>query len=203
VIRNSAYFLKMRLKGNSDEKVMRHLRIIENKVDSTNLIVSDLLDFARKKAPELQQTDLNVIVKGALGNLSIPENIELKTKLGEIPRMLLDPEQIQRVFLNVVQNAVEAMPEGGNLMIETSKTDDSVEISFKDSGVGILQENMPKLFTPLFSTKAKGLGLGLTVCKQIVESNCGSIMAKSKVGQGTTFTVKFPIQTGDALKGVF
>jgi PAS domain S-box-containing protein len=203
VIRNSAYFLKMRLKGNSDEKVMRHLRIIENKVDSTNLIVSDLLDFARKKAPELQQTDLNVIVKGALGNLYIPENIELNTKLGEIPRMLLDPEQIQRVFLNVVQNAVEAMPEGGNLMIETSKTDDSVEISFKDSGVGILQENMPKLFTPLFSTKTKGLGLGLTVCKQIVESNGGSIMAKSKVGQGTTFTVKFPIQTGDALKSAF
>jgi PAS domain S-box-containing protein len=203
VIRNSTYFLKMRLKDNSDKKVMRHLRIIENKVDSTNLIVSDLLDFARKKAPELQQTDLNGIVKGALGNLCIPENIELNTKLGEIPRMLLDPEQIQRVFLNVVQNAVQAMPEGGNLMIKTSRTDDSVEVSFKDSGIGIPQENMPKLFTPLFSTKARGLGLGLTVCKQIVESNGGSIMAKSKAGQGTTFTVKFPIQTRDALKGAF
>jgi signal transduction histidine kinase len=203
VIRNSAYFLKMRLKDNSDEKVKRHLEIIENKVDSTNLIVSDLLDFARKKVPELQQTDLNVIVRGALGNLYIPENIELNTKLGEIPRMLLDPEQIQRVFLNIVQNAVEAMPEGGNLMIKTSRTDDSVEISIIDSGIGILPENMPKLFTPLFSTKTKGLGLGLTVCKQIVESNGGKIIAKSKVGQGTTFTVKFPIQTRDALKGDF
>jgi signal transduction histidine kinase len=78
-----------------------------------------------------------------------------------------------------------------------------VEISFKDSGIGILQENMQKLFTPLFSTKTRGLGLGLTVCKQIVESNSGYIMAESKVGQGTTFTVKFPIQTRDALKGAF
>jgi signal transduction histidine kinase len=193
----------MKLKDNSDKKVMRHLRIIENKVDSTNIIVSDLLDFARKKAPELQQTDLNDIVKGALGNIYTPANIELNTKLGEIPRMLLDPEQIQRVFLNVVQNAVEAMPEGGNLMIKTSRTDESVEISFKDSGIGILKENMPKLFTPLFSTKTRGLGLGLTVCKQIVESNGGNISAESKVGQGTTFTVKFPIQTHDALKNAF
>jgi signal transduction histidine kinase len=88
-------------------------------------------------------------------------------------------------------------------MITTSRTDYSAEISIEDHGIGIPEEYMPKLFTPLFTTKIKGLGLGLTVCKQIVESNGGNIMAESKVGQGTTFTVKFPIQTRDALKGAF
>ena len=142
-------------------------------------------------------------MKGALLSLSIPENINLTTKLGEIPQMMLDPEQIQRVFLNLIQNAIEAMPEGGKLMITTSRTDYSAEISIEDYGIGIPEEYMPKLFTPLFTTKIKGLGLGLAVCKQIVESNGGKIMAKSKAGQGTTFTVKLPIQARDALEGAY
>jgi len=193
VIRNSTYFLNMKLKDNTDEKVMKHLKILENEVNSANLIISDLLDFARKKLPVLEPVNLNNILISALSSILIPENIRVTTELGEIPQMLLDPEQVRRVFLNIALNAVQAMPEGGKLTTQTSKHDDSVEITFTDTGVGIQKENMEKLFTPLFSTKAKGVGLGLSICKQIVEGHGGNITVKSTAGEGSTFTVRLPI----------
>ena len=194
VINNSSYFLNRKLKDIADEKVMKHLKIIERKINSANLIVSDLLGFARKKSPTLKETDLNDVVTSALSSIPISENIKVTTKLGEVPPMLLDQEQIRRVFINIILNAVQVMPEGGKLTIQTSKHDNSVKITFKDTGTGIPEENLPKLFTPLFSTKAKGVGLGLTICKQIVEGHGGNITVKSKVDKGSTFTVRLPIR---------
>jgi len=197
VIKNSVYFLGLRLKD-TDGKVTKHLRIIEKEVNSANLIVGDLLDFARRKPPVLQETDLNEILRTAASDSFIPGNIKLAMKPGEMPRMFLDQEQLRRVFLNIILNAVQAMPDGGKLTIQTSKHDDSVRIEFTDTGVGIPEENLPKLFTPLFSTKAKGIGLGLTVCKQIIEAHDGNITVKSKVGEGSTFTIELPIRTDEA-----
>jgi two-component system CheB/CheR fusion protein len=195
VIKNSAYFLNMKLKDSADEKVVKHLKILEKEVNSANLIISDLLGFASKKTPTLDQTDLNETVKNALSYIAVPENIKVEIKLGEIPKMLLDKEQVQRVCQNLILNAVQAMPEGGKLTIQTTKQDDSAKLIVRDTGVGIPKENMPKLFTPLFSTKAKGIGLGLAICKQIVESHDGNITVESRVGEGSTFTVKLPIRT--------
>ena len=87
------------------------------------------------------------------------------------------------------------MPKGGRLTIQTSKHDKSAKITFKDTGAGIPKENLPKMVTPLFSTKAKGVGLGLTICRQIVEGHGGKITVESKVGKGSIFTVKLPIRT--------
>jgi signal transduction histidine kinase len=84
------------------------------------------------------------------------------------------------------------MPDGGKLTVKTSETKDRVEIEFRDTGIGIADENMTKLFTPLFTTKAKGIGMGLAICKKIVEEHDGTIDFESKVGQGTTFTIKLP-----------
>jgi signal transduction histidine kinase len=92
----------------------------------------------------------------------------------------------------MILNAIQAMPEGGNLSIQTVKNETSVKIVIKDTGVGIPEENLPKLFTPLFSTTVKGVGLGLTICQQIVEDHGGEITVKSKIGKGSTFTVKLP-----------
>jgi len=194
VINNSSYFLSRKLKDVADEKVTKHLKIIERKINSANLIISDLLDFARKKPPTLKQTDLNIILTSVLSDSSIPENIKVTTKLGEIAPMLLDQEQIRRVFQNMILNASQAMSESGKLIIQTSKHDNSVEISFKDTGVGIPEENLTKIFTPLFSTKANGVGLGLAICRQIVEGHGGNITVKSKIGKGSTFTVKLPVE---------
>jgi len=194
VIKNSAYFLNMKLKDAADEKVVKHLKILEKEVNSANLIISDLLDFARKKPPTLDQTDLNETVKNTLASITVPENIKVEIKLGEIPEMLLDKEQVQRVCQNIILNAVQAMPEGGKLAIQTTKQDDSAKLMVRDTGVGIPKENMPKLFTPLHSTKAKGIGLGLVICKQIVEGHDGNITVESRVGEGSTFTVRLPIR---------
>ena len=194
VIKNSAYFLNMKLKDAADEKVVKHLKILEKEVNSANFIISDLLDFARKKPPTLDQADLSETVKNTLSYITVPENIKVEIKLGEIPKMLLDKEQVQRVCQNLILNAVQAMPEGGKLTIQTTKQDDSAKLIVRDTGVGIPKENMPKLFTPLFSTKAKGIGLGLVICKQIVEGHDGNITVESEVGEGSTFTVKLPIR---------
>jgi PAS domain S-box-containing protein len=195
VIKNSAYFLNMKLKDATDEKVVKHLKILEKEVNSANLIISDLLDFARKKTPTLDQTDLNETVRNALVCITVPENIKAEIKLGKIPKMLLDKEQIQRVCQNLILNAVQAMPNGGKLTIQTTKQDDTAKLIVRDTGVGIPKESMPKLFLPLFSTKAKGIGLGLTICRQVVEDHDGSITIESEVGRGSTFTVKLPIRT--------
>jgi two-component system sensor histidine kinase AtoS len=104
----------------------------------------------------------------------------------------VDKRQLERVFLNLVKNAVQAMPNGGKLMVTTKETKDFVEIALADTGVGIPEESMSKLFTPLFTTKAKGIGMGLAICKKIVEEHEGTIDFKSKVGEGTTFTIKLP-----------
>lgn len=194
VIKNSAYFLNMKLKDAADEKVVKHLKILEKEVNSANFIISDLLDFARKKPPTFDQANLNETVKNTLAYITVPENIKVEIKLGEIPKMLLDKEQVQRVCQNLILNAVQAMPEGGKLTIQTTKQDDSAKLIVRDTGVGIPKENMPKLFTPLFSTKAKGIGLGLVICKQIVEGHDGNITVESEVGEGSTFTVKLPIR---------
>ena len=194
VIKNSAYFLNMMLKDVADEKVVKHLKILEKEVNSANLIISDLLDFARKKPLTLVKTDLNETVKNTLSKITVPENIKVEIKLGEISKMLLDEERVQRVCHNLILNAVQAMPEGGKLAIQTTKQDDSAKLIVQDTGVGIPKEIVPRLFTPLFSTKAKGIGLGLVICKQIVEGHDGNITVESRVGEGSTFTVRLPIR---------
>ncbi len=194
VINNSSYFLNMKLKNIADEKVLKHLKIITKKVDSANIIISDLLDFASKREPTLKETNINFIIKNAISSVIIPEKIEVITKLEEIPLMLLDGEQIQRVFQNMILNAVQAMPEGGKLTIKTVKHENSVKIVIKDTGIGIPEENISKLFNPLFSTKVKGVGLGLTICMQIVEDHGGNITVQSEVSKGSVFTVKIPLR---------
>lgn len=194
VIKNSVYFLNMVLKDVADEKIVKHLKILDKQVNSANTIISDLLDLTKKKVPTLQLTDLNKTVTNALSNLTVPENIVLDIKLGKIPETLLDEGQIQKVIQNLIMNSIQAMAEGGNLAIQTTKHEDTLKITVKDTGVGIPKNDIAKLFTPLFTTKAKGIGLGLVVCKQLVEGHNGTITVESKVGEGSTFIVKLPIQ---------
>jgi PAS domain S-box-containing protein len=193
VINNSSYYLNSKLKNVADEKVLKHLKIISKKVNSANIIISDLLDFTKTIKPILKETKINGVIKNALSSVNIPENIEVITELDEIPLMLLDSEQIQRVFKNIIINAVQAMLEGGKLTIQTVKDGDSVNIAFKDTGIGIPKENLGKIFEPLFSTKTTGIGLGLPICKQILGNHDGNITVQSEVSKGSTFIVKLPL----------
>jgi PAS domain S-box-containing protein len=194
VIKNSVYYLNMILKDDANEKIHKHLKIMDKKVNSANNIINDLLDITRAKVPTLQLTDFNKTVRNALSNLQVPENIVLDIKLAKIPKTLLDREQIQRVIQNLIMNSIQAMTEGGKLTIQTTKNDYNVKLSIKDTGVGIPKKDTAKLFTPLFTTKAKGIGLGLVICKQLVDAHNGTITVKSKVGVGSEFIVELPIK---------
>jgi signal transduction histidine kinase len=105
---------------------------------------------------------------------------------------MVDKNQMKRIFLNLITNAIQAMENGGTLTSLTNKTNGFLQVSFKDTGVGISKENMEKISTPFFTTRAKGMGMGLAICKKFVESHGGSIQVESEAGRGTTFTVKLP-----------
>jgi len=125
---------------------------------------------------------------------------QLVTDFKEIPRVDADPHHLRRVFLNIIKNAIQAMPKGGTLTISAKKLNEHVELEFSDTGIGIPEENMKKLFTPLFTTKSKGIGLGLSICKDLVEAHNGQIEVKSEVGKGTTFTIKLPIHQKEKME---
>jgi signal transduction histidine kinase len=109
----------------------------------------------------------------------------------ELPVINADPMQIKQVFNNIISNAIQAMTKGGSLEITCEVSGDKILISFKDNGEGISEENMGKMFQPLYTTKAKGIGLGMTICKNLIEANGGNIDIKSKLGVGTTVVLTF------------
>ncbi len=111
-----------------------------------------------------------------------------------LPVVSADPGQIQQVFQNIISNALQAMPEGGRLEITTGTKDGFAEIVFKDTGEGIPEENLLKIFEPLFTTKSRGIGLGLAIVKSIIDGHKGEIEVKSEAGKDTTFTVKLAIK---------
>ena len=172
----------------------KHLNILQREILRVNEIISDLLDFTRIKQPFFKEVDINIFIKDILENFKFPENIILKKHLdAELPRIQIDSNQIQQAFQNIILNAIQAMPEGGKLEIKTLTSENTVEIVFKDTGVGIPRENLQKIFEPLFTTKATGIGLGLSIVKDIVESHKGMIYVESEVDVDTSFTVKLPI----------
>jgi signal transduction histidine kinase len=169
------------------------LTIIEEEVKHADKIITDLLDFSRVRKPEFKEVDLTSLVKASLDNVKIPDNIEVKIEVDQIPPIEADLEDLRRVFINIIQNAVQAMPKGGRLTISAKTMGEYIELKFSDTGIGIPKENLEKLFTPLFTTKAKGVGLGLCICKRIIDAHHGTIEVESDVGKGTTFTIKLPI----------
>jgi signal transduction histidine kinase len=207
VMNNAIYFLKT-IMPDADETVLEYLDMIKNEIDNSQRIITDLLDFSRTKSPQAKAVPAGELVYDSLDRCVVPENVELKTELPDmLPLIKVDPLQMGQVFQNLITNAVQAMADGGTLRIaaqlaqgtdeKNMKTDtDFVEISVNDTGEGISPEGMKRLFQPLFTTKAKGIGLGLTVCKNIVEANGGRIEVESCLGQGTTVTVSMPVFDG-------
>ena len=192
---NLLYLAKMRLKSSPNKELEEILETIKRQVDYMNKIVSDLQDYSRPLKPTLAETSLHQIVREALSTIAIPENIKVSVKIRrDYPKIVTDPLFIKRILTNLVTNAIQAMPDGGKLTIRASKTQEDILISVQDTGVGIPKEHQDKIFRPLFTTKAKGQGLGLPVCKRLAEALGGSITFRSEVGEGSTFTVKIPLK---------
>jgi len=130
----------------------------------------------------------------------VPENVEISVSLDEgLHGVRADSNLLKRVFTNLLTNGIQAMPDGGTLSVTGSVSGGMVSLVVSDTGVGVSEENMGKLFQPLFTTKAKGTGLGLAVCKKIVEAHGGEISFESEEGAGTSFVIKFPVHPDEDL----
>jgi signal transduction histidine kinase len=149
------------------------------------------LDYSKELRLEFTESTIDSIVKEAIAQVKVPTNIKI-SNLNKALNVKVDKEKITRVFVNIIKNAIDAMPKGGTLKITSKASDANVEISFRDTGEGINKEFMEKLWSPFCTTKAKGMGLGLPICKRIVEAHGGKISVKSQFGKGTTFTITFP-----------
>ncbi len=193
-IKNAAYFLKMALE-NPELEIKETIEILEKEVHNSETFINSLLGFARPKPPLFRKIEINDIIHDMLSNIEIPSSIRVVKEFNEnLPTILGDPDQIIPVFRNIILNAIQAMDKGGNLIIKTTTpSSERVSISITDSGIGIDKENMNKLFEPLFTTKAKGIGLGLAISKLLVENHGGNIKAQSEVDKGSTFTIELPI----------
>jgi signal transduction histidine kinase len=201
-IENATYYLKNELQHLPPstpipQKTMDMLQTINNSVEYADEIVTDLKDFSTTRKPLLEKANINTMIKETLSQVKAPKNVKLITQLEPLPEINVDKSMIKRVFLNLATNGIEAMKNGGTLKTSTKKTKGNVEVNFKDTGTGISKENMKKIFAPFFTTKAKGMGMGLAICKKFVESHGGNIEVESEMGEGTTFTVKLPYPTKD------
>jgi signal transduction histidine kinase len=192
VMSTSLYFLE-RTVPTTDDKVKKHLAMLLHQISASNRIITNLLDFARTKEPLCEETDLNELIQEAIRRSIIPRTVQLNLSLSDRPAVaMVDSTQINQVVMNLIANAVQAMSRGGQLTVDVGRSDELIDITVADTGCGISEENRSKIFQPLFSTKPKGVGLGLAVSKKIVETNRGQIAFDSEPGVGTRFRVCFP-----------
>jgi len=178
-------------------KVMENLLIIKEELERLNRIVMDFLFTVRPMNAELEYGDLNRLIRELL-DLLRPElqqgGIETEIDLAEpAPEIRMDERYMKQAVLNIVKNAISAMPEGGMLRIQTTVRGNHLRLRISDTGVGIPDENLEKIFEPYFTTKEFGSGLGLTIVYKIVKEHLGDIAVDSRVGEGTSFTLSFPI----------
>lgn len=187
-----------------DESQIRDLEYVDDELHEQmhymNKIVSDLQDYAKTINLVPGEVDIRHVIEDVLSSVKVPSNIDVSVVFDEgFPELYVDVILMRRLYTNLVNNAVQAMPDGGQLTVKGRSTDEYAFIDIVDTGVGISEENLGKIFRPLFTTKAKGTGLGLSVCERIVESHGGDILVESEVGVGSTFTVRLPL--GGALGG--
>ena len=187
-----------------DDRTYSDLQTIVRETNRCKTIVGSLLDFARQHKVEAQVIDINSFIQTVIGiekKHKRYENISIETDLAkDLPSIQADPAQLQAVVTNLMENAAEAMPEGGLIKIKTSPGPvGRITISLEDSGEGIPEENLPKLFTPFFTTKpvGRGTGLGLAIVYGIVKMHRGQIDIQSEVGKGTVVRVTLPQQLAD------
>lgn len=193
-IKGAAYYLKTKPALRKDRKTMEMLELIEKDIEYSNKIITDLLEYSGDVHLELTETTPKLIIGETLSLLEVPNNIQVINLTESDPRIKADIEKLNRVFVNLIKNAIDAMPYGGKLAIKSTGTNDNVEFTFADTGMGMTKEQMGKIWAPFFTTKAKGMGLGLPICKGIIEAHKGYITVESMPGIGTTFTVTIPIE---------
>ncbi len=179
-------------------KLKEELNIINTQADRIRKLIDRFLKFSRKTTPKLEELDINEVIESVLPFLTYHKlpaaKVDIEKRLNvDLPPIKGDLNQLQEVFVNLLINAYQAMPEGGTITIKTSNFMNSfAQIIISDTGRGIAQEDLKNIFMPFFSTKRDGTGLGLSICYNIIKSHNGFIDIETKVNKGTTFIIKLP-----------
>jgi PAS domain S-box-containing protein len=188
----ASYYLKRKYGKVLDEKDQVMFDSIDKSIEYSIKIVNDLIDYSSEIQLELEPVSPKSLIYGSLAQISPPLNVQVVDETQDEPMLPVDEAKLCRSFTNLVRNAFDAMPNGGKLVIKSQTLSDCVVFSFVDTGGGMSEETLGKLWSPLFTTKANGMGFGLAVCKRIVEAHDGKIMVDSRLGMGTTVRVELP-----------
>ncbi|MCX8110502.1 MAG: ATP-binding protein [Syntrophorhabdaceae bacterium] len=195
-------FAKRIQKTRDIEQINKYSKFIEKEASRLSDVLARLLNFSRMEEPKIETLNLNDVVDDTIlfmeHHLTRFKNVELEvSKTDNLPLVEVDKIHIQQSLVNFIMNAAQAMPGGGLIKIETGKDGDHVFISVADNGVGIKKEVLDKIFEPFYTTKEKGegTGLGLSLCKRLVEANKGRIEVESEEGQGSTFRILIPYKS--------
>jgi PAS domain S-box-containing protein len=170
------------------------LQIIEKSLEYANSIVTDLADYSARIQLSLSDSTPRSIIGEAMRAVKIPPNVEVQNSSRDQPTFRCDAQRLRRVFVNLITNAIDAMPQGGKLRINSRQVDGTVEMVVSDTGSGVAEKIATNLWKPFQTTKAKGLGLGLSISKRIVDAHGGVISVESKAGEGTTITTRLPFK---------
>jgi signal transduction histidine kinase len=193
-IKNACYYLRKKQGNFVGDKGLEMLCIIDRSVQYADKIVNDLLDYSREIRLTRENCSPKAIINYIILSSKVPKGVKILGHVEDNVSLHIDETKIQRVFTNLINNAFDAMPNGGTLEIASHQKGKDFLIIFSDTGTGMTSETIEQIFTPLFTTKAQGMGFGLPICKRIVEAHGGTITVASTIGKGTSFTITLPVQ---------
>lgn len=201
-IKGFAVYFKQRLSGNKDDEETADIMIAET--ERLNRVISQLIEFARPLTLKREQTNLTDLVRHVIRLVegeARKNAVEIDVKAGEdLPQVDIDPDKIKQVLLNIFLNALSAMPAGGRLSIELSAQKDLMDVAVSDTGSGIKEEDLPRIYDPYFTSKPAGTGLGLAVVQKIMDAHGGLIQMESKSGFGTKVTLRFSLSVKEKME---
>jgi PAS domain S-box-containing protein len=194
-IKNSVYILKKKSERLTELERNKILQTMDLAIEDSDRIVTSLVDYSSELQLEPEQCTPKALVSQVLSRVQVPERITVTNNASDGSTVFLDVSKIENVCVSILKNAIEAMPEKGKIEIGSTITNGNLELSFIDSGSGIPEGILSKIFSPLVTTKAKGMGMSLAISKRIVEAHGGKISVESSAGKGTIFAVNLPIKS--------
>ena len=193
VISNAVYYLRM-VQPDAEDTIIENLNIIASETKKAEKIINDLLAYGKIKPVVKSPVDVMFLVKQTVTNYPAPEKVRITINISDgLPPVLVDPQHIEQILSNLIVNAYQAMPDGGNMTLTAQRQNDDLILGVRDTGMGISQENLANIFEPLYTTKLYGVGLGLALCDNLIKANGGRIEVESVLKEGSTFTIRLPL----------
>jgi signal transduction histidine kinase len=193
VVMNTLYLLETGLGGGENQAMRRHLATAKREISAATLIVSDLLDYSRSREPIVAPVDVADLIQEALSVVPPPPGVRVVQDSHPDITIEADRDQIRQGLLNLITNGYDSMPQGGVLTVSATAADGSAQLTVTDTGAGMDEHTRQAIFAPFFTTKARGIGLGLAVTKRVAEAHGGAITVQSTPSVGSSFTITVPI----------